>query len=326
MRRAPIPTATPLDNIDRDLAAEAEAFLDTLDGRRLKAAVLPFDSAARFDWHYVPRRRPGLHLRDMDAGQRRAALKLVRTALSEAGFATAQGIMALEEVLKAEEGSAEYDAGNFALAVFGTPEAGPPWAWRVDGHHLSLTFTVAAPGTVTVTPHFMGANPAAFRHGQRRIHNALGAEEELGRAIVRSLDPRLRAGVVMAGEVPDDIVAGPGREDSLRFPAGLPLARMPDASRDAVIELIEVYARRLRPDLAEAELDRMHRAGADRLHFAWAGGLRPGQPHYYRIHGPTLLIEYDNSRDGANHIHTVWHSPGRNFGADPLAEHYRMGH
>ncbi|MGE5505781.1 MAG: DUF3500 domain-containing protein, partial [Actinomycetota bacterium] len=295
MRRPPIPAATAAT--DRDFAAEAEAFLDTLDGRRLKSASLPFDSAARFDWHYIPRRRPGLHLRDMDAGQRRAALRLVRTALSEHGYATAQGIMALEEVLKDEAGGGDYDAGNFALAVFGTPEAGPPWGWRVDGHHLSLTFTVAAPGTVTVTPHFMGANPAAFRHGARRIHNALGAEEDLARAVIRGLDARQQGLAVLAGEVPDDIVAGPGREDSLRFPAGLPLARMSDSMRDAVVDLVEVYARRLRPDLADAEMERLQQAGVDRLHFAWAGGLEPGQPHYYRIHGPTLLIEYDISRD-----------------------------
>jgi len=307
---------------NRHMVGEAVAFLDTLDHHRQKAALYPFDSGERFDWHYIPRKRAGLHLADMDARQRRAALALLATGLSDTGFAAAQGIMALEEILREQEHSAEYDQGAFAFTIFGNPHAGAPWSWRVDGHHLSITFTIVDDDTVVALPHFMGANPAHIGG----LHAVLGAEEELARALMLEMDEATRAQALMAGQPPDDILTGPGREHALRRPAGLPWSAMDDDGRRRLLELVEVYAHRLRPELAAFELTRLDEAGPENLRFLWAGGFNPGEPHYYRIHGPTLIIEYDNTQAHASHIHTVWHDPALDFGRDLLGEHYGHAH
>jgi hypothetical protein len=312
--------------VNRDMVAEAFAFLDTLDHERMHQAVLPFDSAERLEWSYASHPRAGLTLRDMNDAQRGAALRLMRTALSESGYASAEGIMALEEVLKPLEPKKDYDGGNFSIAVFGSPEGSPPWAWRIDGHHLSLSFTVVGVDEVVVTPHFMGASPAVFEHDGHRIHSVLGAEETLGREIMRGLSDALRQRARLGDAVPTDIITGPGREDSLKSAVGLPVSLMPARERRRLLELVEVYAHRLHPDLARKELDRLAMAGSGLLHFAWAGSLEPGCAHYYRIHGPTLLIEYDNLGAEGNHIHTVWHQPGRDFGRDALRSHDATGH
>ncbi|HLO75420.1 MAG TPA: DUF3500 domain-containing protein [Magnetospirillum sp.] len=317
---APIPCGP-----SRHMVIEAGAFLDSLDRQRLGEALYPFDAGERFDWHYVPRQRPGLHLRDMTAAQRQAAMGLLRSGLSQAGMAAAQGIMALEEVLKPREPGMDYDQGNFAVAVFGNPEMGAPWSWRVDGHHLSITFTIVDDDTVVALPHFMGANPAAF-DAPHHIHSVLGGEEDLGRALMVGLEAGQRERALIAAQAPDEIVTGPGREQSLLRPVGLPLSAMGEAAAERLLELVALYAGRLRPELANWELNRLREAGADAVHFAWAGGLEVGQPHYYRIHGPTLVIEYDNTQNRANHIHTVWHDPALDFGRDLLGEHYGSAH
>lgn len=309
---------------NRHMVIEAIAFLDSLDRFQRQAALYPFDAGERFDWHYIPRQRPGLHLRDMSARQRRNALALLGSGLSETGFAAATGIMALEEVLKPREPGMDYDPGNFAVIIFGNPEMGAPWSWRVDGHHLSVTFTIVDDEIVVAQPHFMGANPAAFDAGHH-VHSVLGAEEDLGRALMLSLDDGQRRRALIQAEAFDEILTGPGREHCLRHPAGLPLAAMADAG-DRLLELVAHYAGRLRPELAEWEMARLREAGTGGLCFAWAGGLAVGEPHYYRIHGPTLVIEYDNTQNRANHIHTVWHDPALDFGRDLLGEHYGHAH
>ncbi|HTH16229.1 MAG TPA: DUF3500 domain-containing protein [Magnetospirillum sp.] len=312
-------------NLNRHMQIEAIAFLDTLDHARTREALYPFDAGERFDWHYIPRKRPGLHLRNMDARQQRAAMALLRTGLSDTGFAAAQGIMALEEVIKPRDPGVDYDQGNFAFIIFGNPEIGAPWSWRVDGHHLSITFTIIDDDTVVALPHFMGADPATFDAG-RPIHSVLGAEEDLARALMLSFDGPRRNRALIATDAPEEIVTGPGRERSLHRPSGLPFTAMSEDEGDRLLELVETYARRLRPELAAWEMNRLREAGTAGLHFAWAGGLAVGQPHYYRIHGPTLVIEYDNTRNHANHIHTVWHDPALDFGRDLLGEHYGRAH
>ena len=172
----------------------------------------------------------------------------------------------------------------------------------------------------------MGANPALVGAGPLKGLRALRDEQDLGLALARSVDTPLRSRMIIAASAPGDIVAGPGRNESLRTPQGLPLADLSGEQRAQALRLLEAYARNMRADLADRELDRARAAGVERLHFAWAGPLDPAQPHYYRLHGPTLLIEYDNSQNGANHIHSVWRDPRGDFGADPLAAHYRHHH
>jgi hypothetical protein len=313
----------------RDAMTQAAlAFLQTLDSRRVKQATFPFGHAERVNWHYVPRRREGLPLKDMTAGSRAAAHALLRAGLSAAGYAKAQDVIRLEGVLRQLEtfGACRRDPDNYLVTVFGTPGPGAPWGWRFEGHHLSLNFTVVPGRAVAVTPAFLGANPAEVRSGSLQGLRALRHEQDLGLQLARSLDPAQRTRAVIGGASLGDIVSGPGRGDALKAPAGVPLGDVGPESRAHAVRLLEVYARNMRSELAESELRRIHAAGIERVHFAWAGPIDPERPHYYRLHGPTVLIEYDNTQNDANHIHSVWHDPRNDFGADLLGAHYRTGH
>ena len=309
------------------MAGAATSFLAALptDGRR--RAVFAFDHAERRNWGYVPRSREGLPFKDMPAAARTAAHELMKTSLSAVGYGKAVNVIRLEEVLRQLEtfGALLRDPEKYYVAVFGVP--GPaPWGWRLEGHHLSLNFTIVPGKPIAVTPAFMGANPAEVRSGALKGLRTLGREEDLGRALAQSLDPGQRRRMLLGDRSLGDIVSGPGRSEGLGSPVGLPLAEMTGDQRALAVRLVEEYARNMRSEMAEAELRRLHEAGLERVYFAWAGPLAVGQAHYYRLHGPTLLIEYDNTQNDANHIHSVWHDPQNDFGADLLRAHYERGH
>ncbi|MGH7415637.1 MAG: DUF3500 domain-containing protein, partial [Candidatus Rokuibacteriota bacterium] len=308
------------------MAGAALAFLGALSADARKRAVFAFGDKERLDWHYVPRRRDGVPFKAMPAPARAAAHELMKASLSAAGYGKAVNVIQLEEVLRQiETFGLSRDPENYAFTIFGNPGASAPWGWRVEGHHLSLNFTLLPGRPVAVTPAFMGANPAEVPAGARKGLRALAAEQDLGRALARSLNEAQRARTVIAARSLGDIVTGPGRADSLATPAGLALAEMTGDQRSLAARLIEEYARNMRSELAEQEISRMREAGLERIHFAWAGPLDPGRAHYYRLHGPTLLIEYDNTQNNANHIHSVWHDPRRDFGLDLLRAHYQRG-
>jgi hypothetical protein len=309
-----------------EMAATATGFVASLNARQCGRALLTFASDDRRDWHYVPRQRHGLPLRDMDEAQRVAALALLRIGLSEAGGRKAIAIMDRENILKRSNPSENYDPLDYAFAVYGDPRMPPPWGWSVEGHHLSLHFTVCTSTEITVTPFFMGVAPLMLHGNGGSGDPLLLKERDLAAQIVRGLDAQEREQAIIADRSMGDILSGPGREESLRTPVGLPLTRLTDARRDAVLALVDEYFGRLRAELADVERARLREAGVGNLRFAWAGPLDPGQPHYYRIHGPSLLLEYDNTQEDANHIHTVWHDPGLSFGGDALRDHYNRSH
>ncbi|MBV9583698.1 MAG: DUF3500 domain-containing protein [Alphaproteobacteria bacterium] len=306
-------------------------FLNALEPELRRRAVFPFEAEERLNWHYIPRQRNGVPLKSMTEGQREAAMALLRAALSERGYSRAEDIMRLENVLAEIERDPEtYGPLNYNVTVFGEPGAKKPWGWRIDGHHLSLNFA-HTPDGIAVTPAFFGANPANVEHGPHAGLRVLGGEEDLGRELIRGLPDAQRDRAVIARDAFDDIITGPGREGSLQRPAGLALGAMDDAHRNLAMRIIEEFVGTMRTDMAEAERARIGAAGLGRIHFAWAGSLEPRQPHYYRLHGPNLLIEYDNTQNDANHIHSVWHDPGHDFATDLLRRHYqhhrhRVGH
>lgn len=317
--------AQPADAARSAMAAAAAAFLATLSGDTQRRATFAFADKERLNWHYVPRRRAGLPFKDMPAPARAAAHELMKASLSAAGYDKAVNVIRLEAVLRRLEtfGALLRDADNYAVTVFGAPGAAASWGWRLEGHHLSLNFTLVPGKPIAMTPAFLGANPAEVPSGPHQGLRALAAEQGLARTLARSVDPGLRPRLVIAAQSLGDIVSGPGRPASLATAAGLPLADMTGEQRILALRLVEEYARNMRAELAEAELRRLREAGVESLHFAWAGSLEAGQAHYYRLHGPTLLIEYDNSQNDANHIHSVWHDPRHDFGLDVLRSHYR---
>ena len=310
------------------MAGAATAFLATLSSDARRRAMFAFNDKERLNWHYVPRRREGLAFKDMPAAARAAAHELMKASLSAAGYSKAVNVIRLEGVLRQLEtfGGLTRDPDNYLVSVFGTPGAGAPWGWRLEGHHLSLNFTLVPGKPVAVTPAFLGANPAEVRSGPLAGLRTLGREQDLGRALALAMDEGQRRRMIIADQSLGDIVSGPGRTERLQSPAGVSSASLSAAQREQLLRLVAEYARTMRPDVADEELRRAGEAGIERLHFAWAGPLEPGRAHYYRIQGPTLLIELDNTQNDANHIHSVWHDPQRDFGGDVLQSHYADDH
>lgn len=310
------------------MAGLVRDLLETLDDDARRRTVWPFADDERFNWHYVPRPRAGLAIEEMTEATRAALDALLRHALSEAGYDKATGVRRLEEPLGLLERHAgpRRDPLNYSLTVFGEPGRGP-WGWRLEGHHLSLNFTAVDEQVIAVVPTFLGANPATVPDGLPMAgHRVLGRETDLAFELIRGLDGELRDRAIIAETSLGNIVAGPGRETLVDRREGLPLAAMPETMRNLAHELLATYARNLRTGLAEAELARVRDAGIDDLRFAWGGPLESGHAHYWRLHGPVTLIEFDNTQNDANHIHTVWHDLTRNFGRDRLKEHYATGH
>jgi hypothetical protein len=315
-----------------DRMAEAAArWLASLDpAQRAKAAFGFPDDAERTRWYYTPTERGGLPLAEMGPTQQRLAHRLVASGLSEAGYATAATIMGLENVLDAKEGWRRgYDGRTvphrgrdpqlYFVSVFGDPGSGP-WGWRVGGHHVALNWTLAGDGRLSASPLFFGANPALTRLVGPGVLRPLAGEEDLGRALLASLAPDQRAKAVVSEVAPDDILERNRSRVEPGQPDGLPATGMLPQQRTLLEGLVRLYLDRLPAELAAAEAAQVVGEAGERLHFAWAGPAEPGQPHYYRVQGPRLLIEYDNVQDGANHVHSVWRVPGGDFGQSTAVE------
>jgi hypothetical protein len=312
----------------RAMAALATAFVDALSESQRRQATWPFDDGERFNWHYVPRERAGVPIEKMSAASKSALHDLLRHALSETGYRKAVDVMSLEEPLGLIENHQRHyrHPENYSVTIFGTPGR-LPWGWRIEGHHLSLNFTAVTEELFGVTPTFWGANPARVPDGYPMAgHRTLGRETDLSYQLVRGLGEAERARAIIATSSLGNIITEPGREDAIRDRQGLPLGAMDEGLRNLALELVATYAGNLRGPLAAAELDRIRDAGTDDMRFAWGGPLEDGHANYWRLHGPITLIEYDNTQNDANHIHSVWHDLTNNWGRDLLREHYENGH
>ena len=287
-------------------------------------AVYPIDHDERLNWHFIPRERRGVSLGELNPGQRHLVTGLLGTALSQRGLLKATAIMSLEPVLAdIEKGSGPVrDAERYFVTVFGKPSTTAVWGWRFEGHHLALNFTLIPGQPIAVTPSMFGSNPAEVRTGPRQGLRILATEEDLGRQLVRSLDADQLARALLPGDVPRDIILTAGRKAELLEPHGLPVSALNASQRKLSLQLLEEYVRRYRAELADEDLRRIDDAGFDKITFAWAGGTNPGQGHYYRLQGPTFVLEYDNTQNNANHIHAVWRDLERDFGQDLLRRHY----
>src|SRR5947207_4965782 len=274
-----------MTEIESAMTAAARSLLSSLPAGSREEACFPFASPARRQWSYLPGHRRGLALSELGITGRKAAHRLLATALSRPAFTQAVTIMAFEEVLDLDErGQLGRRSDGYHVAVFGSP-GDDGWAWRFEGHHLSVNVTVTV-GRPLVGPLFLGANPAQVRDDDGRVVAApLLREEDLARALVADLPPALRKQAVISATAPRDIVTTTAPTAGLLTPPGIPASRLPGEARGQLSQLAGIYLRRLAPELAEAE----HRslATADPT-FAWAGSLRAGEGHYYRIQAPGL--------------------------------------
>lgn len=309
-----------------DMTGAARAWLAALSPEQRGIAEIDLTNAERENWHYVPKAREGLPLAKMDATQRSLARALLASGVSQHGLLQADAVIALERVLRAVENSDHRDETLYYFTVFGIPATNAPWGWRVEGHHLSVNFTVAG-GHVSATPNFVGANPAEVRTGGPQAgQRVLAAEEDQGRAFVLSLTSDQRRQAILSGAAPGDILTRNDRQAKAPGPAGIAFATLTPEQQLKFKALVALYANRLRAEVAATELQKIADTGWERLSFAWAGSMQLGEGHYYRIQSPDFVIEYDNTQNHANHIHTVWRVFEGDFGRDLLREHYRQSH
>ena len=309
------------------MAETANRFLASLTPEQRAKAAFPFEDDERQNWHFVPIERKGLALRDMTAAQKHLASALLSAGLSQQGYIKAETVMSLEDVLRMlEKGTGpERDPEKYYVSIFGQPAGSGTWGYRVEGHHLSQNYTVVN-GHVAGAPSFFGANPAEVREGPRKGLRALGAEEDLGRAVVQALDAEQRRVAVVHAEAYKDILTFADRQAALKGqPSGLQASQMNARQLSLLMELLEEYARNMPEQIAQAREEQIRKAGKD-IYFAWAGGIEKGEPHYYRVQTPAFLIEYDDTQNGANHIHSVWRDFQGDFGLDLLKLHYQTSH
>lgn len=291
------------------------------------AAGLPMDDiedgqpreGGRRGWSYLPGPRSGAALADMDRTAAKAAMHLLAAGLTPHAYAQAAAVMALEDVLdERESGRRGRHRGDYYLAVFGTPGQAP-WGWRLEGHHLSVNWTLDHDRVLGATPQFTGANPARVQHGDGIVLGPLALEERLAVALVEALDADQRSQAVLPGDVPGDILSrfAPSVDEDLA-PAGVAVSDLGGRTAGLAGQLVELYTGRLPAGLP------VDAGGAAR--FAWCGGTAVGEPRYYRLQGPELLIELDNTQDSANHVHSVVRRPGADFGEDALRVHRATSH
>ena len=334
-------TSRPIVRADHDSASAPAApitaavrhWLDGLDDPQQARATFPFETDERFAWQYTPGDREGLAIADMSATQRAAAMAVVDAALSARGAAEVRAVIALEPVLAELEREAgdpmwrRRDPELYWLAVFGVPGDDSPWAWRIGGHHLAIELTMSDGRVIGSAPSFLGANPATIPSGPGAGSRAIDGEEALARGLLASLTPAQRAIAVVDPVAPPDILSGHGRRVDVRgIPSGIAYEDLEHRQHDEMERLIRHYLDRARPDVADAEWERIRSGGLASVTFAWAGPDAPGRGHYYAVRGPGFLIEYDNTQNGANHIHSVWRDLTNDWGEDLLAAHYRERH
>ena len=305
----------------------ANAFLAALSSDQRKIACFAFENRERYDWHYIPRSRSGLPLNHMSAAQQALALEMLKTGLSKSGYIKSANIMKLETVLREIESfNMGRDPGKYYFSFFGLPSAKGTWGWRVEGHHLSLNFTVVDGHLLATAPRFLGANPAEVPTRELHGLRTLAAEEDLARKLLNSLNADQLQKAVFREQAYGDIVTGSEEKVAPLEQVGIAAGALSGRQMDILTRLIDEYISVLSPEIAGQRTAAVRSSGLNQIHFGWAGALQPGRPHYYRIQGGAFLIEYDNVQNGANHIHTVWRDFEGDFGRDLLKEHYRSAH
>jgi hypothetical protein len=313
-------------NVPAEMVAAANSFLASLDEAKAKKATFPFAADQRENWGFVPRDRKGLALEELDEKQTALVRTLLKTALSDPGLEKVDAVIALEAFLGEIEKRPDFrNPKAYFTSVFGEPKADGTWAWRFEGHHLSFNYTVIDGKTVAVTPSFFAANPGevTIEHrmkGTRPFH----AEEDLARALATTLVESGKA-VVYSEKPPADILTAEDRVVKQLEPVGVKATEMTAAQQQALKELIAVYANRHRKELAAADIAKIS-ADMGNLRFGWAGGLKRGEPYYYRIQGTTFLVEVANVQNNGNHFHGVWRDSANDFGRDLLGDHVGEDH
>lgn len=303
----------------------ARQFLATLEPDKAQKARYPYESAERFNWHFVPKERNGLSFKAMTPEQQKVALALLRIGVSADGVKRLETLRQMENVLREiEQGRGPVrDPDLYFFTIFGEPSDKGKWGWRYEGHHVSLQWCVRDGKMIADSPQFVGANPAEIRDGAMKGTRLLAKEEDLGYELVQSLGAEQKKECVCSETAPNDILTGNSRQAAIQEDKGVSYSELTSAQKKLLEKLIVQHAALHTAELSKKRMTAIRRAGVESIKFAWMGSLERGKAHYYRIQGKTFLIELDNTQNNANHVHTVWRDFKGDFGADLIAEHYQ---
>ena len=310
------------------MSVAANKFLQSLSSQQRAKTQFKFDEDERYNWHYIPKARKGIALKELNASQRKAAMDLLHVTLSDTGFQKTNAIMQLEDILRSVEGRPEdddyRDSGKYYISVFGNP-SDPIWGWRFEGHHISFNFSSQDNRLTSATPNFLGANPAVVLSGPEKGTEVLKDETQLGLALLNSLDAKQKGKAIINVDAPAEIITGADRKVMINDMHGVSYSELDREQQKIFMQLLSLYIHRYTRLFASDMMKEIESAGLSNLLFAWAGDqqIGIGHPHYYRIKGPTIIIEYDNTQNNANHVHTVVRDLKDDFGGDELLEHYK---
>ena len=308
----------------------ANTFINSLDSVQKRKAVFSFDEMSRYDWHYVPASavaRQGIAVRELNSVQKQNIYKLLKTYLSSTGYTKAQDIMNTEYLLKElEPNSKGRIPENYFVAFYGNPGTDKTWAWKFSGHHLALNYTIVN-NQLAFAPFFFGVYPAIRMNAEGKEKKMFKEEEELGFKLVNALTQEQKLKAVFRLEAFADIVTKTSHKVVPFDTAGIMAKDLALEQKHVLNQLIVIYLSRMPPKIAQLRMKRIIAEDFNEIKFGWAGSLKSGEPHYYRIQGKTFLIELDNSQNNANHVHTVWRDFDGDYGMDLIKEHYKnSGH
>ena len=323
---------TRLPSKAQDPVTAANQFISLLDSNQKTETIFPFDGAEKYNYHFVPLERKGITFNEMNESQQKAAFNLLQTCLSVEGAKKTKSIMQLDAVLKVLENRKPddhfRDPGNYHISIFGIPGKQTIWGWRFEGHHISFNFSVDKQKLVSGTPGFLGSNPAIVLSGPKKGTQVLKDETDKGFILLHSLSPEQLKIAVFDTLAPAEIFTFDKRQAMIEHPQGIAYSEMTADQQQKLLALINVYVHRYTKLFAEDMIKEITGAGLGNIRFCWAGNLKPelGKPTYYRVQGPTFIIEYDNTQNNANHVHSVLRDLKHDFGGDELLEHYQQSH
>ena len=304
----------------------ATDLIKSLSPNLQKTVLMPIDDISREKWSYLPTTyfdRKGVEISELDSKQKDLAFKLLESHLSKTGFEKTQKIIELEKVLaKIENNSRTRDSEKYSIAIYGDPSTEKLWAWSFEGHHVSLNFTISDDKT-SITPRFFGANPAIIRDGKRKGERTLAEEQDLAFELLNSLNTKQKQTAVFKDSTFYDISTKSSSKVTPLEPVGIKYAMLNASQKDVLQKLLGVYLSAMPEEVATKRMKNLKTEELDKIRFGWAGATTKDQPHYYRIQGKTFLIEFDNSQNNANHIHSVWRDFDGDFGRDMIKEHYQ---
>lgn len=318
----------------QNLSKKAETFLNLLPEELRVKAQFSITDEERFNMNYVPITRKGPTFHDFNENQKEAAIDLLKSSLGEEGFRKTQEIIALEKVLRIIEnnddkmpnGGPRRDPLNYHFCIFGDPASKDPWGWRFEGHHISLNFTSSEGKISASTPIFFGTNPGIVKSTDQIGKQVLKEEAELGFKLINSLSEEQLKTAVFSEEAPSDVKSLTKRNAKTLEPLGISYMALSEEQREILLQLLNVYLTTFETNFEAEFWKKIKKVGVESLSFAWAGSLQPGAGHYYRIQSPSLLIEYDNTQNEANHAHAVVRDLTNDYGEDVLKEHYKNHH